>query len=186
MKFSNVISKSTLRRIILSFLLVIPMSTHAAIYMYIDGVNGDVTAKGYEGWINVSTVQEGMSQVVDLRTGGGGSLAKVEVLDTTIVKVLDSTSPVLRQKLTESKAIPSVIISIVATADAAFVEYFRIELEKVYLTSISMSASGLEAPVEDMSVAFETIRWIYTPIAKDGTPGSQIVTGWDLVTNTPL
>lgn len=181
MKISNVISKSTLLRIILSLFLVIPMSAHAAIYMFIEGVKGDVTIKGYEEWIDVSSVQEGMSQVVDLGGATGGGAGKVNIADTTIAKALDMTSPVLRQKITEGKSIPSVIISMVATGSADINEYFRIDLTNVYLTSISMSASGEEVPLESMSVTFEAVQWTYIPIKSDGTSGSPITAGWDIV-----
>lgn len=186
MKIITEISKFTLLQIAIACLLIIPMSTNAAIYMKIEGVVGDVTADGYEGWIDVSHVQEGMTQNIEVGGVGGGTSGKVNISDTVISKVLDRTSPVLRQKLVGGKEIPSVIISLVRTGADKIEEYFRITLEEVYLTSVSMSGSGSDLPTESVSCAYNKVRWEYTPYDSKGGKGSPIVVGWDVAKNVPL
>src|SRR5258706_6606126 len=46
------------------------------IYMQYEGIKGDVTAKGHEGWVELSSFQWGIGRGITSPTGGGLSVPK--------------------------------------------------------------------------------------------------------------
>ena len=184
MNHSTAIFILSIRRIIMLCLLIIPLSANAAIFMFIEGVPGDVTDANYKDWIEVFSVQESMTNTIDLASGQTAGRAKL--LDTAINKVLDRTSPVLRQQLTLGRSLQEVIIAVTTSTTSGRVDYFRLRYTDVLLTSISMQGSDAvdSVPSEDVSFTFSRVEWTYTPIDnKTGAPGVPITTGWDVLTN---
>jgi type VI secretion system secreted protein Hcp len=169
-------------------LLVIPMSTNAAIYMFIEGVPGDSQDQDHRDWIDVVSVQEAMTMTPPDFSGGGSGGRAVIILDTSVTKEMDKSSPLLRQKLTEGRPIPQIIIHFAATYSSTREVYFSIRYTNAYLTSVSMSASGSDGsvPTENLSFTFETVEWEYTHVNPDGSKGGTIPAGWSVIDNRPI
>lgn len=186
MNHSIALSILLIRRVIFLCFLIIPLSANAAIYMFIDGVPGDSQDQDHRDWIDISSVEESMTQSFDPLSGG--RTGRATLLDTVINKELDRTSPVLRQELTSGRPLQQVIISVTTSAAGGpRIEYFRLTYTDVLLTSISMQGTGGEATLaEDVSFTFSRVEWRYTPIDDRGIPGASITTGWDVLANSPL
>jgi type VI protein secretion system component Hcp len=73
----------------------------------IPGISGDVTLRGYQGWISVTAFSEGFKNADD-RTGSGAEAGRTSCQELHVVKLLDVTSPEVAAAVAtgHSEAIP--------------------------------------------------------------------------------
>jgi type VI secretion system secreted protein Hcp len=119
-------------------------------------LRGDVTAKGYEGWIELQSAQLGASRSISTPTAGKGA-GKVSVSEITVTKLQDAASSALfRQSLHgEGK-----MIVIVFVKDGS--AYMTIVLRDALISSYSVSGHGgasSDRPMESLSLNFTQITY---------------------------
>jgi type VI protein secretion system component Hcp len=133
------------------------------IYMQYEGVSGEVTAKGHEGWIELQSVQP-------LKPG-----RNLDVSDVTITKFINSISIQLR-KTAQSNKQKDVIIDFTYKSGAT---YFRIILIDVVISSYNSSSSdgGTGQALESLSLNSKQSR-IERYILKVDNPEDEIPLGW--------
>jgi len=173
--FPSILSAS-----ILLFLLALPAD--AAIYMKIEGIDGESTADGHEDWIELLSVSESIARPDDGATGSSRRRGAAVFEDIVVEKFLDRTSPKLRQALAEGRTYPKVDIDITRICGEHEVVYFTYELVNSQLGSISlegMSAGG-DRPVEDFSLNFEEIKWTYDIIGPDCSSEGTVEAEWSI------
>lgn len=157
----------------------------ATIYMKIDGIDGNVTAKGYEKWIEILGIEYGLGRSITSFEAGRHSNRGVNApsfSEIRISKEVDETSP---------KLFMEACLGIGKKINIHFCEsgdnlqsYLELELTDAMLSSYSLSgASGSNSgPKERFSLNFAKIQNRYKPYTKDGKPGTPISTGYDLST----
>ena len=66
------------------------------------------------------------------------------------------------------------------------VEYYRIDLEDVIVTSHSIGHGGSDRAVETLTLHFNMIKWTYTPQKRDspGAGSGKVAGSWNLEKNT--
>ena len=143
------------------------------IYMKYDGIDGEVTAKGHEKWIEVLSWSFGVTNpsTIGSATGGAGA-GKASFQDVHFVQNSQSSSPKLLQALARGEVHKSVLITFVK-GESNPVEYLKIKLEDVLVSSFQAGAaegSNNETPSESVSLNFAKIEWDYFPPNGDGTP----------------
>jgi type VI secretion system Hcp family effector len=109
---------------------------------------------------------------------GGSDAAKVSVHDIVVMKYVDKASPKLYQKLLTGTHIPKVIINIRTPnirvpnvsihVRKARTVYLKVKLTNVYINSIQFGAAGSTAPHENVSLAYESIKFEYTQQSAGG------------------
>jgi type VI secretion system secreted protein Hcp len=132
-----------------------------AIYMKYDGIDGSVTAKGYEKWIELQSCQVALHRNIISPTGRGGNreAAVPAVNEIPITKHQDcSTSSLFRASLWgEGKKVK---IDFVKTDQTKFEPYLQLELENTLISSFVSSGhggDGHERPIESLSLNFTKI-----------------------------
>jgi type VI secretion system secreted protein Hcp len=152
-------------------------------YIQIEGIKGEVTAKGYEGWIEVGSVQWGVGRAISSPAGGANREASAPSLsEISLTKTLDSTSPKLfLNAVGGSENIPIVKLRLVdITAGTVF---YELTLSNVLVSSQSNSASpGDGRPQESISLNFTKIEMAYIPTDAKGAPGTPVRATYDLAT----
>jgi len=164
---------------ILLFLLVLPAD--AAIFIKIEGVDGESMAEGHENWIEVLSVSESIARPADT-SGSGRRRGSAIFEDVVLEKFLDKTSPKLREALAQGRNYPLIDIDITTNCGDREVVYFSYEFRNSQLSSISlkgMSAGG-DRPNEEFSLNFEEIKWTYTIIEPDCSSGGKVEASWSL------
>jgi len=158
-------------------------------YMKIDGIKGEATRAGFEGWIELYSFSLGASNPVTIgsgTTGAGGGKANVSSFN--IMKKTDSTSPLLFQQCCMGKHFASAqVVLQKASGDQKALAYLVYDFTEVYVESVqwSGSAGGDETPAESVSLAFGKVQVSYTPQTATGAPGSPVRGSWDLTKATP-
>ncbi len=154
-----------------------------AIYVQIDGINGNVTAAGHEKWIEAHSMSFGLGRAI----GGGrpGSVKDREssipsLSEIVITKTMDETSPLLFIESCIGIAKP-VVIHFCRTGDQTQT-YMEYTLSNVLISSYEVSGSGDSIPSEKLSFNYDKIEVKYTPYDDNHKPGSPIPAGYDLKT----
>ncbi len=160
-----------------------------ALYLKMDGAQGAVTAKGFEGQIELQDVEfAGVSNSVHMQVG-----QKLDRFNTkpsfgqvALLKHLDASSQVFFEAAHSGKVIPSIDISTVQTGDPNFM-VAKLTLKDVVVTHYSDKQSdGTGKPLELVGLAYTQMQRTYVPRGSDGAAGSQSVSGFDVETATKL
>jgi type VI protein secretion system component Hcp len=133
------------------------------IYMQYEGVSGEVTAKGHEGWVELQSVQP-------IKPGSNLNISGI-----TITKFINSISIQLR-KFAHSNKPKDIIIDLVYTSGAT---YLRLTLTDAVISSYNSSSSdgATGQALESLSLNCKNIRFErYIP--KGDNPEDEIGPGW--------
>ena len=119
-------------------------------------IRGDVTATGYEGWIELQSAQLGATRAVPYTTGGKGA-GKTHVSDIQVTKLQDAASAALFRESTGGEG---KLVVIVFVKDG--VDYMTIVLRGTMISSFSTSGHGggsNDRPMETLSLNFVQITY---------------------------
>jgi len=159
------------------------------IYMQIQGIDGDVTAKGYEKWIALDSVNFGVTRDIKTRTGNTHDREATlpTVGEMAVGMEMNKTSPNLFTETCVGKA-KSVKINICQTSDQAK-PYLEYTLSNVLFSNYQVSASTTaekSTPKETVNLNFDKIEMKYTPYDEKHNAGSPIPAGYDLTTGVKV
>ena len=151
-------------------------------FLKIDGVDGESQDEGHKDWINLLSFSQSVSVDIDPTSGRPGT-AKFE--DIQFTKYLDKATPLLMLNCASGKHIPTAtLVCRKAGTGAAPVEYYKITMTDILVSSVSTSGSaGDPVPTETLSLNFTKIEWEYIPQSADGSVEPPVKTAWDLTTN---
>ena len=143
------------------------------IYLSLDQIQGNVTAAGYEGQIELMSFSHGLSHPQSATDGVSG---KVSVAEITVTKTTDRASPRLIEAAVTGTVFAKAKISFASTDRDMLVAYLVVDLGNARVTSLATSSSG-DRPGEQLSLACEQIRWTFVE------PGAReaVTFGWDLL-----
>lgn len=150
-----------------------------AIYLHVEGLEGDVTAAGHEGWIECEGMQWGVARGITTPTGSSQEResSAPSVSEVSIAKNMDKCTP----KLFEQACIGTsklVKIDLVQTGEQ-LETYMSYELENSLISGYSVSTSG-DRPGEDVSFNFTKLVMKYVPYDNKHKAGSPIPAGYDV------
>jgi type VI secretion system secreted protein Hcp len=139
-----------------------------AIYMKFGDVNGDVTTEGYKSWIELNSLQFGVSRAVS--SGAGGATresSSPSISEIVVSKYHDSSSPKLYQDSLAGAFDTKVQIKMTTTTKNKVETFLTYELTDCGVSSYSHSSGG-DAPVESLSLNYTKIMMTPTPLDKSG------------------
>jgi type VI secretion system secreted protein Hcp len=139
----------------------------ADMFLKVQGVTGEAADADHKGEIEVVSWSWGMQASTNVATGQ--ALGKSTISELHVVKRVDQASPTLMTYLRTNKVVGSALLT-VRKAGTTPLEYFRIELENVRVTSVKAESESAEL-VERVSLGFSKIRVSYTPQSATGAKG---------------
>ena len=118
--------------------------------------------------------------------GGGAGAGKVNVQDLSFTKYIDLSSPDLMLACCNGKHFPEATL-IVRKAGEKPLEYLKIKLTEVLVTSVSTGGSGGEDRLtENVTLNFAKVNIDYTEQSATGGEGGKPKMGWDIAANKKL
>lgn len=151
-----------------------------AIYMKFGSIDGAVTTKGFEKWIELQSFQFGVGRAV--RTAARGSTARESsepsISEIVVTKVMDMSSNKLFQDAVGGDFSSKVTVKFTTTTKDGVATFLAYDLTDVGLSGYSASSGG-DAPSESLSLNFTKIQISYTGM-DSRVSGSQDVVGYDL------
>lgn len=155
-----------------------------AIYMKADTLKGNVTTEGYEDWVdcielNFSGITSQIQQYI------GSNMDRVVnhpcFGDISIIKYIDRSSIALFEHAHSRNVFKKLEIHSVNTSDPIFT-FAKLSLMDAIICHYSESSSCQlnSKPREHITFSYTAIEKTYIPKNPDNTPGSPIISGYDL------
>lgn len=149
---------------------------------------GNVTAKGYEDWIELSHFQFGVGRGILMEVGqmANREATRPSVSEVSISKAMDAASGGLfKESVTGSEGV-KVLIHLVQTGSAEIQKYAEYSLEGCIVSSYSVQAGASGAPVESLTISFSKIMSDLSNADKDNKNAASMKVGYDLTAGTAL
>jgi type VI secretion system secreted protein Hcp len=161
-----------------------------AIYMNYNGNTpaGNVTAKGFEGWIEVDSFNFGVGRAITMEAGAMANreATRPSLSEVTITKALDASSGGLfKQSVTGDTGV-TVKFHLVQTGATAVETFAVFTLEECIISSYNISAAAGSAPQETISLSFAKIEADLRHADKTNVNSDLGLSGYDLTTATPI
>ena len=152
-------------------------------FLKIEGVKGESKDAKHPGETQILAWSWGMSNSGTAHTGGGAGAGKVNVQDLSLTKYLDTGSPDLMLAACNGKHYKSATL-VVRKAGEKPLEYMKITMDDVMVTSVSTGGSGGEDVLtENVTLNFASVKVVYKPQKADGSGDADITFGWKIAAN---
>jgi type VI secretion system secreted protein Hcp len=152
-------------------------------FMKIDTVDGESRDKTHKKEIDVLAWSWGISNSGSAHVGGGAGAGKCNVQDISFTKWVDSATPKLALACCDGKHFKDATL-VVRKAGEKPVEYLKIKIEEVLITSISTGGSGGEDRLtENITLNFAKVSLDYVPQDEKGAAGTAIPMSWSIAEN---
>jgi type VI secretion system secreted protein Hcp len=152
-------------------------------FIKVGDISGEAQDSKHSKEIDVLSWSWGLSNSGNAQIGSGAGAGKVNVQDLSFTKWVDSASPFLMQACCNGKHYDTALLT-VRKAGENPVEYLKIKMSQVLITSVTGGGSGGEDKLtENVSLNFAKVNVDYTPQDKTGKAGTAIPMGWDIAAN---
>jgi type VI secretion system secreted protein Hcp len=152
-------------------------------FLKIDDIKGESRDAKHKDEIDVLAWSWGKSQSGTAHMGGGAGSGKVSVQDLSVTKYVDKSSAELDKRCCSGKHFKQAVLTVRKAGDKPL-EYLKITMKEVLITSISTGGSGGEDRItENVSLNFAEYKTAYTPQKDDGSGDAAIEAGFNIATN---
>ena len=153
-------------------------------FMKIDSVDGEAQDSKHKKEIYVLSWSWGMNNSGSAHNGSGAGAGKANVHDLTFTKWVDTATPTLALACCSGKHFKDATLIIRKAGDKPL-EYVKIKMETVMITSVSTGGSGGEDRLqESVTLNFAKVNLDYVPQNDKGAAGTPIPMSWDIASNT--
>jgi type VI secretion system secreted protein Hcp len=147
-------------------------------------LKGESQDDQYKDSIHVESWNWGAQNSSSHAFGKGGGTGKATHGDLQFTKVIDTATTTLMDKINDGTHFDQAILHCRKTAGETRVEYLKITMKKVTVTSHSLGGQSHNNMVsEHFSLGYEEIKIEYTAQNPDGTKGATVQHGWNLAQN---
>ena len=155
-------------------------------FLKLDGIKGESQDDKHKDTIDVLAWSWGLSNATTLGSGGGGGSGKVNFQDISITKKVDKSSNALMLNCATGQHIKQADL-VVRKAGGKQLEYIKIKLEDVLVSSVHTGGSGGETELtENVTLSFAKVNFEYSPQKADGSGDAGMKFGYDIKKNVKL
>jgi type VI secretion system secreted protein Hcp len=154
------------------------------IFLKPNGITGASTSSHGTGEIEILSYSYGVSMPVTHSVAEGQRThGQANVQDLSISKYVDVTTPIFLQHCCKGTIITTMTLRHLRadTAGEAAEHLLTIDLNDVLVTSVS--ASGSDQPMENITFNFSKIQWTYHKQDKTAAGKGQVVASYDIALN---
>ena len=171
------------------------------IFLKLDGIEGESTARGHEKEIVVLSYEQGIDTPIIQQGGGGGGAGRPTFSGVRLRKAVDAASIPLLLACASGTHIKDARFTFQRPGQTPF-DFYKVSLEDVLVTRVSQRAgTGPQYPLsfeeldagadsvgflDDVTLEYGRIRWEYQTVGPDGRPGAPVTGGWDRRANTKI
>ena len=154
------------------------------LFIKIGALKGESIDKTHAGEIDVLAWSWGMSNSGSAHVGGGAGAGKVNVQDLSLTKYIDKSTPDLMLAACNGKHFDSALLT-VRKAGEKPLEYLKIPMTQVLITSVSTGGSGGEDRLtENVTLNFASVKVEYVEQTKGGGTGDKPSMNWNIAENS--
>jgi type VI secretion system secreted protein Hcp len=154
-------------------------------FMKLGDIKGESQDKTHKEEIEVLAWSWGLSQSGTMHMGTGGGAGKVSVQDVSFTKYTDKATPPIMAACTKGSHIATATLTVRKAGGDNPLEYYKITLEGVLVSSYSTGGSGGEERfTENVTLNFEKFHVEYQPQnAKGAKEGGVVEVKWNIPGN---
>ena len=155
------------------------------LFLKLDGIESESKDDKHKKEIDVLAWSWGMSQSSHAGMGGGMSAGKVNIQDFSVTKYIDKASPLLMLNCSNGATIAKGTFTCrKAGGKTGAIEYLKIHLKELLITSVSTGGSGGEDKfTENVTMAFDEVKVEYTEQTDTGGGGGTTRYEWNAAKN---
>lgn len=154
-------------------------------FLKLDGIKGESTDAKHKDEIEIMSMSWGASSSGSMGSGGGGGVGKAIFSDFSFTKKVDIASPKLALIAARGEHIKTAKVSIRKAGGAAGqVDYQVYDLEKLYVTGISISGGEGGVFYETLTLSPAKFKWEYKQQGDDGKLTGNMAVTVDRAANT--
>lgn len=163
-----------------------------ATYMKIKGIDGHVTTKGYEKWIELKSIGFNVNRNLSTTTGNvtDRERTKPHLSELSVIKEIDKTTPDLFSAACgtreSGKAIDEIEIHVCQTNGDSVKPYIEYKINNVLLSNYTVAGDEKERPQETIALNYDKIQMNYTSHDEKHNAGSPARAGYDLKTGSKV
>jgi type VI secretion system secreted protein Hcp len=155
-------------------------------FIKLKGIPGESADKQHKDEIDVLAWSWGVSQSGTTHQGTGAGAGKANFQDISFTKWVDKSSPVLLMNAAVGKHIPDATL-VVRKAGGQPLEYLKIKMENILVSSVSTGGSGGEDRLtENVTLNFAKFDLEYIQQKPDGTGNPPVIAKFDIAANAKL
>ncbi|BBE10055.1 MAG: type VI secretion system secreted protein Hcp [Glomeribacter sp. 1016415] len=157
----------------------------ADIFLKLGDVKGESIDHTHKDEIEVLSWSWGANQSATFHEGTGGGSGKGSIKNLSIAKYMDQSSPTLFQLCVSGQHIESAQLTVRKAGGKSPLEYFKLKLKKVLISSYATGGSGgMDRITENISLNFAEVEAVYQPQDTTGAKKGGEVTGkWNIPAN---
>ena len=148
-------------------------------FLKLDGIDGESVDANHKGEIEVESFSFGLSNTGRAAAGGGGGAGKASFEDFHFTALSSKASPKLFLACASGQHIKSAILTGRA-AGKAQLEFVKIELTDLLVSSYHDAGTRDAVPAEDFTLNFGSVKYSYRSSQPDGTLAEPLSIGWNL------
>lgn len=143
-------------------------------YLKLPDIDGESRRADHEDEIDITSIDWSMAQAANMQIGSGRTSSRAAVSPIGITKVYDASSPYIALACMQGKAFDEVVISFRKDSGEAHLDYLKITLTNVVISTYSLNGSAMGEEINDsFSLSFEKITVLYTMQADDHSSGDE-------------
>jgi type VI secretion system secreted protein Hcp len=156
-------------------------------FLEIDGIKGESSDQKHPGTVDIESFSWGATNKSS-GAGGGGGAGKVKFRDISIKKPVDAASPKLFLACATGQHLKKAVLYVRKAGGGGGVEYLKITLTDVLVSSYNVSSQEPKGPGEVESVSFNFAKFeeSYVPVNAAGQPGAPVTAGYDVKASKKL
>lgn len=161
------------------------------LFLRLDGVPGDATVRGHEGWIEVQSVAWGLTSLSTTpgRTAGAGAgrtaAHRAQAIGATFTALVGPASPLLMAACAAGQQLRNGRFEARKNGDTP-VTIVRLDLEDLAITAYSLAGTVADSTLLDtFEVTAQRVRETTVSSSLHGGTGVSSDRGWDFAANRP-
>jgi type VI secretion system secreted protein Hcp len=152
------------------------------IFAKLGDIKGESVDAKHKDEIEVLSFSWGVTNAVNLATGGGGGSGKATFQDLSIVHSIDKASPKLLQACATGTHLKDATITH-RKAGKGQQEFLIVKMNDIIITSVTHGGSSGQPAPETVTLAFAKVELEYKPQKPDGSLDAGILFKYDLKAN---
>jgi type VI secretion system secreted protein Hcp len=155
------------------------------LFLKLDGIEGESKDAKHGKQVDLLAWSWGMSQSSHAGMGGGVTAGKVNIQDFSVTKYIDKATPVLLLNCCNGTTIKTAdFFARKAGGKGGPIEYLKISMKEVLITSVSTGGSGGEDKfTENVTMAFDEVEVVYLEQTDTGGAGNPARMKWNTAQN---
>ena len=152
-------------------------------FMRVESANGESKDSNHKDWTDIKSFAWGATQPGNMVSGGGGGVGKASFNDLQVLARIDKAAPAVLKNCATGKHIGKVEVS-VCKAGGSQIEYTRVTLEEVLVTSVQYTAeAGSDSVFVQYAFQAAKVKQQYWEQTESGGKGPETVVTYDIKQN---